>query len=343
MILIVTSPADQPANIVEALLRERGADVMRFDLAQFPSAANITVSYREGRSRFVLRTSERTVAAEELTAVWFRKPNPPSAPASIADEEVRRVVEQDCREFLAAVWDSLACRALPGIPDQMIRAQRKASQMGRAQALGFEVPSTAFTNDPQQFLDLYREHSGRLISKIMASLSLRSRFGTHFARLTEVVTTRDVAHAESIALCPIVLQAHVLKRLELRVTVVGQRVFAAAIDSQATHRTRLDWRRYNLSATPHVTYNLPKDIADRCVRLVAEYGLSYGAIDLILTPDGRYVFLELNSAGEYAWIEALTGLPIGTAIAHYLLGECTDEPAAALGTIHRHAQESYHA
>ena len=108
---------------------------------------------------------------------------PASGATAITDEEVRRVVEKDCCEFLAAAWDCIACRILlPGTPDAMIRAQRKASQMGRAQALGFDVPATAFGNDPREFLDLYREQSGRLISKIMASLVLRSRFGTEFMR-----------------------------------------------------------------------------------------------------------------------------------------------------------------
>lgn len=319
MILIITSPEDEPAAVVEAHLRARGADVMRFDLAQFPAAANLTVSYGRDCPRLLLRTGGRSVSSDELTAVWFRRPTPPLAPPAITDEEVRRVVEQDSREFLAAAWDCLACRMLPGTPDAMIRAQRKASQMGRAQALGFDVPATAFSNDPREFLDLYREQSGRLISKIMASLVLRSRVGTEYMRFTDTVTPRDLAHAADIALSPIVLQAHVSKRLELRVTVVGQQVFTAAIHSQVTNRTRIDWRRYNLDATPHETYDLPADVAARCVRLVADSGLCYGTIDLILTPDGRYVFLELNSAGEYAWIEQITGLPISAAIADLLL------------------------
>ena len=88
------------------------------------------------------------------------------------------------------------------------------------------------------------------------------------------------------------------------------RVFAAEIHSQATHRTRCDWRRYDLGVTPHYRHTLPREIAERCARLAAESGLVYGTIDLILTPDDRYVFLELNAVGEYSWIEELTGLPI---------------------------------
>ncbi|MEV4245300.1 hypothetical protein AB0J63_18065 [Streptosporangium canum] len=48
-------------------------------------------------------------------------------------------------------------------------------------------------------------------------------------------------------------------------------------------------------------------------------GLTYGAIDLILTPDGRYVFLEINPNGQFLWIEDATGLPIGAAIGDLLM------------------------
>ena len=53
--------------------------------------------------------------------------------------------------------------------------------------------------------------------------------------------------------------------------------------------------------------------------LVRRLGLAYGAIDLVLTPDGRYVFLEINPNGQYLWIEQLTGLPISEAIAEWLM------------------------
>jgi hypothetical protein len=330
MILIITSPEDAPATKVERILRARGADVLRFDTADFPAAANITIGYRPGIPKYTLRVRGEVYRFDQLDAVWFRKPGAPQPHASITDAEVRKVMEQDCTEFLASLWDSLDCRALPGIPSDLKVAQRKASQLGRAQALGFELAPTIVSNDPTEFLDLYRTESGRLISKIIGALQLRSRMGSEFMRYTNTVTTRDVAHAQSIAHGPLVLQAYVPKRLEVRVTVVGTRVFAAEIHSQSTNRTRFDWRRYDLNATPHRPHELPAEVAQRCVDLVAQSRLSYGTIDLILTPDGRYVFLELNSAGEYGWIEQLTGLPISDAIADFLLGDT--KPSTELQT-----------
>jgi glutathione synthase/RimK-type ligase-like ATP-grasp enzyme len=109
------------------------------------------------------------------------------------------------------------------------------------------------------------------------------------------------------------------KRFELRVTVVGEQVFAAEIHSQQTNRTRVDWRRYDLSHTPHLPHALPEHVQVKCVELVRRLGLCYGAIDLILTPDGRYVFLEINPSGQYMWIEERTGLPISEAVANLLV------------------------
>ena len=47
-------------------------------------------------------------------------------------------------------------------------------------------------------------------------------------------------------------------------------------------------------------------------------GLNYGAIDMIVTPDGRYVFLEVNPQGQCQWIEEVTGLPINEALCDLL-------------------------
>jgi len=46
----------------------------------------------------------------------------------------------------------------------------------------------------------------------------------------------------------------------------------------------------------------------------------YAAIDLIVAPDGRVYFLELNPSGQFGWIEQLTGAPITSRLCDALLG-----------------------
>lgn len=115
------------------------------------------------------------------------------------------------------------------------------------------------------------------------------------------------------------MQEYISKRVELRVTVVGSRVFAAEIHSQVNSSTKHDWRRYDLDRTPHMRHPLPPSVEACCVQLVQTLRLNFGAIDMIVTPSGEYVFLEINGNGQWGWIEDLTGLPIADAIVELLV------------------------
>jgi glutathione synthase/RimK-type ligase-like ATP-grasp enzyme len=66
---------------------------------------------------------------------------------------------------------------------------------------------------------------------------------------------------------------------------------------------------------------LPKEIAQPLTLLMNKLGLSYGAVDLIRTPAGDHVFLEVNSGGEWGMLERDLEYPISDALARALLKE----------------------
>jgi glutathione synthase/RimK-type ligase-like ATP-grasp enzyme len=66
---------------------------------------------------------------------------------------------------------------------------------------------------------------------------------------------------------------------------------------------------------------LPTDVEAKLLQFMDYFGLNYGGIDIIVTPDDRYVFLEVNPVGEFFWLELYAGLPISQAIARLLLDE----------------------
>jgi hypothetical protein len=320
MILILTAPYDTHADLVERMLRERGADVVRFNPSAFPSEASLSMTCaRSGRVRTTLTVAGRAIELQALSAMWYRRPETPVPHDDLADLAMRAYVADECLEFTSDVWNSLECPCLPAPLAVVRRAGHKASQLAVAGALGFELPPTLITNDPDAFLDFYRRHNGEVISKL-ASTNFVHRFGNDFARYTDIIPKRDLGYVQDVRLCPMIFQAYVPKRVELRVTVVGERVFAAEIHSQASRRTRHDWRHYDMYQTPHYAHDLPADVAGRCLALATRLGLRYGAIDLVLTPDGRYVFLEINPNGQFLWIEQATGLPISDAVCDLLAG-----------------------
>ena len=64
---------------------------------------------------------------------------------------------------------------------------------------------------------------------------------------------------------------------------------------------------------------LPAEVSRGLHTLMSELGLVFGAIDLIRTPAGEHVFLEVNPSGEWGMLERDLGLPIADAIARALL------------------------
>jgi hypothetical protein len=319
VILILSAPSDQHADHIERKLHERGAAVVRVNPAQFPAEAALSVGYSPtGEQRVTLRLDRGEIDLSQISAAWLRRPEWPVASNAIPEGPCREYVTRESRAVIDDALHNLDCGWLPGTPMAVHNAQRKLSQLKIAGEIGFEIPPTLITTNPDDLLDFYQAHNGRIVSKL-ADLGFFQTVGKEFARYTEPVTRRDIGYADSVRFCPMIFQASVPKRLELRVTVVGDQTFAAEIHSQESNHTRYDWRHYDKFQTTYLPHDLPDDVRERCLRLLARFGLTYGAIDFILTPDGRYVFLEINPSGQYLWIEGATGLPISDAICDLLI------------------------
>jgi glutathione synthase/RimK-type ligase-like ATP-grasp enzyme len=322
LILILTGEGDPHAEAVEACLRRRGAAFTRFDPAWYPDRARLSIGIdRTGTLDGELSFDGQRLALADLGAVWVRRPGRPATASASLGPAAAHVVTLDAGAAMADLWELLECRVVPGSPDAIAHAAHKGRQLLSAARLGFDVPTTVTGNDPDALLDLVAATAGPVITKRVApGQRMEAEGGVQVGRFSLVVRPRDLVHAEDLARCPITAQAYVPKALELRVTVVGEQVLTAAIDSQVSNHTRHDWRRYDHATTPVRPFALPPAVEARCRRLVRHLGLVYGAIDLVLTPDGRYVFLEINPSGQYLWIEELTGLPITDAIADVLVG-----------------------
>jgi glutathione synthase/RimK-type ligase-like ATP-grasp enzyme len=135
--------------------------------------------------------------------------------------------------------------------------------------------------------------------------------------LTQRVGPEELDDDGAIRSAPVMAQAYVPKRTEVRATVVAGRVMAVEIHSQETERTRVDWRRYD-HRTRYERLDLPADVRRACVQVTRDVGLDYSGIDLVRTPRDEYVFLEVNSEPAWLWIEDLTGMRITRALAGLL-------------------------
>ena len=105
---------------------------------------------------------------------------------------------------------------------------------------------------------------------------------------------------------------------------MGRTLIAAKIDSQKHEATREDWRsaQHLLEIAP---FALPEEIAEKCRRYMRMAGLNFGCFDVIVTPEGEYVFLEVNQAGQFLWKEQrCPELPMLQAFCDFLIAADPD-------------------
>lgn len=196
------------------------------------------------------------------------------------------------------------------------KANDKLWQLQVASGLGFNVPDTLFTASAAEATTFVRNHK-----LAIAKPNYSSRFqkdGKAYGFYTSYVD--DATDFSGLCVAPAILQAAIKVKTELRITVVGNKVFAASVRSnKETAKHLRDWRVASLTdEASFAAYTLPTNIEKRCIALVKELGLQFGAIDAIIDPRGKFWFLENNPNGQWAFIEQETGLPIGKAVAELL-------------------------
>jgi glutathione synthase/RimK-type ligase-like ATP-grasp enzyme len=315
-ILFVTEPAND--GHFRPVLREligRGREVQIFDPGVFPEQATITVDSSPSGPRAVIRWENQTIDLSTVGSIWYRRPANFNLPTELASGEVEWL-RGECSALVRGLYantDALWVSA----PHKIRHADLKLLQLRLAHQLGFQVPDYTVTNDPERARAFLAEHPDGVIVKglWMPTIQLDGRAGMIY---THLVTPGDMDEIETVRFGPTFLQALVPKARDIRVTVIGDQIFAAGIDSMTVAESRIDFRKAETMDLPHEPVTLPDPVANACLAIVKELGLQFGAIDLLETPEGDYVFLENNPNGQWYWVEMMTGQPMAKAMADLL-------------------------
>lgn len=319
-VLIITHSTDnESVALVTESIRKRGGSSFRFDTDRFPTEVQLVARYGETTEQLSLSADGRTLDLREVSAIWHRRLNIGGRLPEDMDAQLRQASRGESRATIMGMLASLDVFRLDAEP--LIRhAENKQLQIRVAREQGLDTPRTLTTNDPEAVRAFARTCEHGMVAKMLSSFAIYEK-GAEKVVFTNPVEAEDLNDLGGLRLCPMTFQERVSKRLELRVTIIGQRVLTAAINSQVSERAEHDWRRDGVRLIDAwQPYTLPPEVEEKLLRLMDYFKLNYGAADFIVTPEGRHVFLEVNPSGEFFWLEQRPGLPISEAIADVLLG-----------------------
>lgn len=295
-------------------LEQAGHHAVLVDLSDLPDRATITIDYSDPTCpRAEYHVGDTRLDLTSAQSVWWRRPQL-AAPSNITDPDTYHFTSNEWHEAVNGLWQLLEAAWMnPPALDEV--ASRKALQLRTAARVGLRVPRTLVTSDPDQAHQFIEsEGIGNTVFKTFSC--------THAIwRETRLVRAAELETLGAVRLAPVIFQEYVPAGADLRITVVGERMYPAAINAADTSYPT-DFRM-SLGEAVTEPATLPEEVERRLRAFMDTLGLVYGAIDMRQTPDGDYVFLEVNTGGEFLFIEERTGQPITQAVAEWLAAAAT--------------------
>lgn len=320
-ILVLTESGDSHSDVVIDTLHSAGECVVRLNTDRF-FEDGVRIEYsqttRSASAETNLWVNGEIIHARKTKSVWYRRPRTPIVD-SVEDRGQQEFAERELNELLLNYFHLLKQSFWVSNISALDIARRKLPQLGLASDLGFSVPKTLVTNRPEGVRGFVKTCGGQIIYKTLHTPNLISN-NELLGVQTSIVNESDLEHIDLISRSGGIFQEYLPKKFEVRVTVVGRKVFAAKIDSQKSEDGKVDWREaLSLGQVPVEPMALPDHIELACLNMVEAYGLQFGAIDLIFSTNGQWYFLELNPNGQWYWVEYLTGLPMTGAMSTLLI------------------------
>lgn len=311
MILVISTATDEHADAVLGELSKQGTPATLLDLSQFPQHLNLSMHYDAlGHRNFSLDLPDQTkVNLTGCSVIWWRRPQPFVLHPAMTRESYRTFALNECHEAFVGLWQSLDAFWVND-PNKDTMAHRKAYQLRIAEEVGLSIPRTLISNDPA------------IVHEFIAGQGYERTIYKSFSateqewRETRLLRPGELALIENVQYAPVIFQEYIEALYDLRITVIGDAIFPAAIYSQES-AYKVDFRM-DMASSRIEAVRLPQSIQEQLHALMTRLGLVYGAIDMRLTPEGKYVFLEINPAGQWLFIEQRSQQPITTCLASLL-------------------------
>ncbi len=165
-----------------------------------------------------------------------------------------------------------------------------------AQMVGLKTPYSFIVNTQKEFNKIEKSH--KLITKTM--------FGNPLVKLENkrgLLYTEKVTEVQHDSFYPSLFQTNVDKKYELRIFFLNNKTYTMAIFSQKNDNTKTDFRKYDTSNPNRtVPFKLPKPIDKKIKKFMKKIGRNCGSIDMLVSKDNEYYFLEINPLGQFGMV-----------------------------------------
>ena len=314
-ILLITNKNDITTDFIVNELTRQNASFYRLNTEEIGNSVEIHFDFENGTYDLIDNTLKKRINLSNIISVYFRRPEIKSNFQDVSSSE-KNFLQREISASLETLYILLSNANWLNSLDSIRKAENKSYQLLKAKQIGLTIPPSIISSNSDSVLKFYEKCEKDCIIKPIRNGLIQDDDVETIIFTSKISLNQN--NIDRIKSCPVYIQKHINKLADVRVTVVGDSVFAAKIHSQEDKESQVDWRRSE-NLLNHTILELPKEIQNMCVNYVKSLNLTFGAIDFILTEKSEYIFLEINPNGQWAWIERRLGLPIAKTITKLLL------------------------
>lgn len=229
--------------------------------------------------------------------IWIRRGHLPILPIALKNS----IWYTYLKEELSAVYESfeyLQGSNLIGSYQKEFR-NNKLINLKEAQLVGLKIPATIVVNNKNDLLSFIKEGKRYITKSIFQSPYIKHKDILYYGNGTIELDVTNLP----MAFAPSLIQEYVEKEVEIRVFFIEDEIFSMAIFSQLDEETSLDFRNGKKEKPNRIVpFALPKAVLEKLKLFIKNNCYTTGSVDIILTPEGEFFFLEINPMGQYDWM-----------------------------------------
>ena len=242
----------------------------------------------------------------DISLIWWRRFNADQIlDAEYSDDHQIKLINNDVRGSLIGSLQANFRGKWISNPLATQRAANKIVQLSIALECGFRIPQTLISQSQEVVQDFLNSFEGRAIVKPVVGAAGPLTF-------TEYMDDPSQFDPASFRICPALYQEYIEGVDHIRLNCFGDQSYAGIIECH-----ELDWRpNLNIPIEP---WEVPQDLHRKIRTVLDRLDLEMGIFDLKITPQGEYVWFEVNPQGQFLFLEPLTKTPYTKIFAEYLI------------------------
>lgn len=322
-ILIVSSPADLHAVCIAWMLKRKGCSTTFLDTTGHSSSKDYSYFIENG-----LGASLSLGEASDPNVVWRRRLYPRDMNSAVHPSD-QRFVNMELDRFERSVLEAIHHSSTAfwvNAPYGAGLAENKLLQLDVIRKHGGRVPRTLVSRHPGEVRQFVGAHGQVVMKPQVGHFWVRDDRVSHQTKAS-LIDESMLLDDEPIAVCPMIYQECVDKISDIRVVKMGDQFFGMRMTSSSAGTTEVD-HRIGLSngSLRYEAFDVPNAIKALLNAACSEFGIVYASCDFAQTASGDLVFLDLNPAGQFMFLESFVPeIRIMNCFADFLAGSKSDQ------------------